>query len=114
RYCHGYFSQNLHCGVTRGITRSCLRRLAPARCYAGAFVSTGRYQVRESWRKCPRLFPYCDVDSALGLAYSGPSPLRTLLRTLIPLASAYPRVARLYDPGSESSVKNSEAIEWAE
>src|SRR5262249_19153427 len=54
-----------------------------ARCYAGAFVSTGRYQVRESWRKCPRLFPYCDVDSALGRAYSGPSPLRTLLRTLI-------------------------------
>src|SRR5262249_30749668 len=45
RYCHGYLSQNLHCGVTRDVTRSCLRRLVAARCYAGAFVSTGRYQV---------------------------------------------------------------------
>jgi hypothetical protein len=32
-----------------------------------------------SWRKCPRLFPYCDVDSALSRAHSDPSPLRTLL-----------------------------------
>src|SRR6516162_9926226 len=86
RYCYGYLSQNLHCGVTRGVTRSCLRRLAAARCYAEAFVSTGRYQIRESWRKCPRLFPYCDVDSALSGAHSDSSPLRTLLRTLILLA----------------------------
>ena len=43
----------------------------------------GGYQVRESWRKCPRLFPYCDVDSALSCTHSDPSPLRTLLRTLI-------------------------------
>src|SRR5262245_53752044 len=105
RYCYGYLSQNLRCGVTRGVTRSCLRRLAPARCYAGALVSTGRYQVRESWRKCPRLFPYCDVDSALGRAYSGPSPLRTLLRTLIPLASANPRVVRLYDRAAASAAE---------
>jgi uncharacterized membrane protein HdeD (DUF308 family) len=28
--CHGYLSQNLHCGVTRGVTRSCLHRLAAA------------------------------------------------------------------------------------
>src|SRR5262245_10812585 len=86
RYCYGYLSQNLRCGVTRGVTRSCLRRLAAARCHAGTFVSTGRYQVRESWRKCPRLFPYCDVDSALSGAHSDPSPLRTLLGTLILLA----------------------------
>src|SRR5215471_16939881 len=88
RYCHGYLSQNLHCGVTRGVTRSWLHRLAAARCYAGAFVSTGRYQVRESWRKCPRLFPYCDIDSALNCTYSDPSFLRPLLRTLILLAIA--------------------------
>src|SRR5262249_22602164 len=69
---HGYLSQNLHCRVTRGVARSCFRRLAAARCYAGACVSTGRYQVRESWRKCPCLFPYCDVDSAFSRAHSDP------------------------------------------
>src|SRR5262252_8989820 len=88
RYCHDYLSQNIHCGVTRGVARSCLRRLSAARCHAGGFISTGRYQVRESWRKCPRLFPYCDVDSALSRAHSDPSPLRTLVRTLILLAIA--------------------------
>ena len=34
-------------------------------------------------RKCPRLFPYCDVDSALRCTHSDPSSLRTLFRTLI-------------------------------
>src|SRR5215813_13869306 len=87
RYCYGYLSQNLRCGVTRGVTRSCLRRLAAARCHAGAFVSTGRYQVRESWRKCPRLFPYCDVDSALSGAHSDPSLLRTLILLAMVIAS---------------------------
>ena len=36
----------------------------------------GDIKYEKSKRKCPRLFPYCDVDSALSRAHSDPSPLR--------------------------------------
>jgi hypothetical protein len=32
--------------------------------------------IQERSRKCPRLFPYCDIDCALGRAHPDPSSLR--------------------------------------
>ena len=41
--------------------------------HAQTFVSARRYQVREPERKCPRLFPYRDLDRPLGRAHPDPS-----------------------------------------
>ena len=35
----------------------------------------GDIKYQKSKRKCPCLFPYCDVDRAFGRAHADPSPL---------------------------------------
>jgi hypothetical protein len=73
-----YLSQNLHCNDTRtcfyrlacGPTRSCTEVQRHAWTFAFA------RQVRESERKCPRLFPYCDVDRSFYSADTDPSLLQ--------------------------------------
>jgi hypothetical protein len=74
---HGYISQNLHCHgagpcrhrLARRPTRGCKQ----VRRHPRTSLSARRYQVRKSEWKCPRLFPYRDVDRSLGLAHPDPS-----------------------------------------
>jgi hypothetical protein len=54
---------------------------------AWTFFSARRHQVRESERKRQRLFPHCDVDSALNRAHTDPSTLRLSAAHFFAIAS---------------------------
>ena len=63
--------------------------------HAWTFASARRYQIREPEWKCPRLFPYRDIDCPIGGVHSDP-PLIQLSATVLLLrrGSVYALVHR--------------------